>query len=47
MFEQYVCVTHCIHVDAVGVGPGMLKVLLETLPKTSWDLMKPDELLHS
>lgn len=36
--------THSVHVDAVGVGPGVLEVLLQPLPQTSGDLMEADEL---
>lgn len=36
--------TYSVHVDAIGVGPGMLEVLLQPLSQASWDLMKTDEL---
>jgi len=36
--------TYSVHVDAVGVGPGMLEVLLQPLAQASWDLVEPDEL---
>lgn len=32
-----------IHVDAIGVRPGVLKILLEPLPKWVWDLVKADK----
>lgn len=38
--------THSIHVDAVGVGPGMLEVLLQPLSQASWDLVETDELFN-
>src|SRR4029434_628388 len=39
-----VCVPHRVHVDAVGVGPGVLEVLLEPLPQWVGDLVEADEL---
>lgn len=39
--------TYSIHVDAVCVGPGMLEVLLQPLPKASWDLVESNELFDS
>lgn len=38
---------HAVHVDAVGVGPGMLKVLLQSLTQGIWDLMELNEFPHS
>ena len=38
-------VTHFVHVDAVGVGPGVLEVFLQPLPQGIGDLMKADKLL--
>ena len=35
-----------VHVDAVGVVPGVLEVLLQPLPQRVGDLMEADELLH-
>lgn len=32
-----------IHVDAVGVRPGVLEVLLQPLPQWVWDLVEADE----
>lgn len=39
--------TYSIHVNAICVGPGMLKVLLQPLAKATWDLVKSDELFDS
>lgn len=39
--------THSVHVDAIGVGPGMLEVLLQPLPQRVGDLVEPDELPHA
>lgn len=36
--------THSIHVDPIGVGPGVLEILLQSLPQTSRDLVEADEL---
>ena len=36
---------HRIHVDAVGVGPGVLEVLLQALPQGVGNLVEADELL--
>lgn len=35
---------HGIHVDAVGVGPGVLEVLLQPLPQRVGYLVEADEL---
>lgn len=37
---------HRIHVDAIGVGPGVLEVLLEALAQRVGDLVEADELSH-
>ena len=37
-------VAYCIHVDAIGVGPGMLEVFLQPLPEAAGDLVEADEL---
>lgn len=37
---------HRVHVDAVGVGPGVLEILLQPLPQASRNLVEADELLH-
>lgn len=37
---------HRIHVDAIGVGPGMLEILLEALAQWVGDLVEADELPH-
>lgn len=34
-----------VHVDAIGVGPSMLKVLLQSLSERVWYLVEADELL--
>lgn len=39
--------THSVHVDAVGVGPGVLEVLLQPLPERVRDLVEADELSDS
>jgi len=39
--------THCVHVNAIGVWPGMLKVLLQPLPERVGDLVKTNELPDS
>lgn len=39
--------TYSIHVNAIGVGPGMLKVLLQPLTKVAWDLVEADEFFDS
>lgn len=39
--------TYTIHVNTVGVGPGVLEVLLQSLAKATWDLMEADELFDS
>lgn len=39
--------THSVHVDAIGVGPGMLEVLLQPLPEWVGDLVEADELPDS
>lgn len=39
--------SYSIHVNAICVGPGMLKVLLQPLAKATRDLVKADELFHS
>lgn len=39
--------THSIHVDAVGVGPGVLEVLLQTLPQATGNLVEADELFDA
>lgn len=39
--------THSIHVNAICVGPGMLKVLLQPLAKATWDLVESDKLFDS
>lgn len=36
-----------VHVDAVGVCPGVLEVLFQPLPQWVWDLVEADEFLHS
>ena len=36
-----------VHVDAVGVGPGMLEVFLQSLFQRVWYLVKLVELSHS
>ena len=41
-----VCDPHCVHVNAVGVGPGVLEVLLQPLPQRVGDLVEADELPH-
>jgi len=38
---------HGVHVDAVGVGPGVLEVLLQPLPQGVGDLVEADELAHA
>ena len=39
--------THSVHVDAIGVGPGMLEVLLQSLSERVWDLVEANELPHA
>lgn len=39
--------THSIHVDAVGVGPGVLEILLQPLPEWVRDLVEADKLPDS
>lgn len=39
--------THSIHVNAVGVGPGMLEILFQPLPERVGDLVETDELPDS
>lgn len=36
---------HRVHVDAVGVGPGVLEILLQALAQRVGDLVEADELL--
>lgn len=36
-----------VHVDTVGVGPGVLEILLQPLPQRVGDLVEPDELLDA
>lgn len=38
---------HRIHVDAVGVGPGMLEILLQALAQRVGNLVEADELPHA
>lgn len=38
---------YSIHVDAVGVGPGVLEVLLQPLPERVRNLMEADKLPDS
>lgn len=38
--------THRVHVDAIGIGPGVLEVLFEALPQRVGDLVEADELPH-
>jgi hypothetical protein len=38
--------THHVHVYAIGDRPGVLEVVLHTLPERVWDLVEADELLH-
>lgn len=40
-------VTHSVHVNAVSVGPSMLKILLQPLPEWVGDLVETDELPNS
>lgn len=35
-----------VHVDTIGVGPGVLEVFLQPLPQWVGNLMKAYELLH-
>lgn len=35
--------THSVHVDAVGVGPGVLEILLQPLPEWVGDLVEADK----
>jgi len=37
-------VSHHIHINAVGIGPGVLEVLFQSLTKRVWNLVEPDEL---
>ena len=39
--------SHSVHVDAVGVGPGVLEVLLQPLAQATGDLVEADELLDA
>lgn len=39
--------THHVHVDAIGVVPGMLKILFQPLPEWVWDLVEADKLFHT
>lgn len=39
--------THHVHVDAVGVGPRVLEILLQPLSERVWDLVESDELFHT
>lgn len=36
-----------VHVDTVGVGPGVLEILLQPLPQRVGDLVEADELLDA
>ncbi len=45
--QRFVKWTHHVHVDAVGVGPRVLEVLLQPLSERVWDLVEPDELFHT
>lgn len=36
--------THSVHVNAIGVGPGMLEILLQPLAQRIGDLVEADEL---
>lgn len=36
-----------VHVDAVGVCPGVLEVLFQPLPQRVWDLVEADEFFNS
>lgn len=40
------CLTHRVHVNTIGVGPGMLEVLLKALAEWVGDLVEADEFLH-
>lgn len=40
-------ITYHIHVNAIGVRPRMLEVLLESLPQRVGDLMKAYKLFYS
>lgn len=35
--------TDQVHINSIGIGPGVLKVLLEALPQRVGDLMEADE----
>lgn len=39
--------THSVHVNAVGVGPRMLEILLQPLTKRVGDLVEADKLSDS
>lgn len=39
--------TYSIHINAIRIGPRMLKVLLQPLTKVSWDLVESYELFDS
>ena len=39
--------TYSVHVDAVGVRPGVLKVLLQPLAQSPRDLVEADELFDA
>lgn len=43
--EAVILFIYRVHVDAVGVGPGVLEVLLQPLPQWVWNLVKAYELL--
>ena len=36
---------HHVHVDAIGAGPCVLEIFLQSLPQGVGDLVKPNELL--
>lgn len=37
-------VTYCIHINAIGIGPSMLEILLQPLPQAWRYLVETDEL---
>lgn len=45
--DVVVIVVYRIHINAVGVGPGVLEVLLQPLPQWVGNLVKADEFLDA
>jgi len=42
----WLLITYSVHINAIGVGPGMLEIFLQSLPQISRYLMEADELFN-